>query len=64
MLGLNDSASGNKQNSQTAVPDKRRHKSMPRGMPPMRKYGLSVTDTVKLGSKKTAQMGIEGYEMK
>ena len=30
----------------------------------MRTYGLSVSDTVKLGSKKTSQMGIPGYEMK
>ena len=37
---------------------------MPRAAPPMRKYNLSVSETVKLGSKKTSQVGIEGYEMK
>jgi hypothetical protein len=37
---------------------------MPRAMAPVRKYNLSVSETVKLGSKKTSQVGIEGYEMK
>lgn len=36
---------------------------MPRAPPP-RKYNLSVSETVKLGSKKTSQVGIDGYEMK
>jgi len=49
--------------SKTADTKNRRHQSMPRnnGI----KYGMSVSDTVKMGSKKmNQQYGIGGYEVK
>ena len=51
----------------TAQPEKKRHQSLPRnrGPSPGLSYKLSVSETIKMGSKKTNQQnGIEGYELK
>ena len=60
--GMETSRSPDQSPSKTA-PHAKRSSSVPRKISAI-KYGLSVSDTVKLGSKKNSQMGIPGYDLK